>query len=449
MDVIKRGFKNAFRNSIRSFSIVLILGLSIGLALTMLIARGAVEEKIKSVQGSIGNTISVSPAGMRGFEGGGEPLTEEQASQISALEHVTTAIKTLSDRVTSENSSLTSAIEAGSLGKRFSENSGTPPSDAPTPTQNGTTQTRSFTPPITILGISDAENLESLLSSSSVSLTSGKIFDSNSNENVAIIGAALATKNNLSINSTFTAYEKPITVIGIFDAGNNFSNNQVVLPIKSLQALTDQVGEFTGMTITVDSITNIDSVTQRVEEIFGDAADVVNGSEQAKSTIEPLENIQSISTLSLFGSLIAGSVIILLTMMMIVRERRREIGVLKAIGANNLKVMAQFIVESLTLTLTATVVGVGIGFFASNPVTKLLVQNSISSSQPTQGSGMGRVARGMMSAAGAGIQNIQTNVGWDILLYGLGAALLIAIVGSAIPAWFISKVRPAEVMRAE
>jgi ABC-type lipoprotein release transport system permease subunit len=40
-------------------------------------------------------------------------------------------------------------------------------------------------------------------------------------------------------------------------------------------------------------------------------------------------------------------------------------------------------------------------------------------------------------------------VGFSILLYGLLAALLIAIVGTAFPAWLTAKVRPAEVMRTE
>jgi ABC-type antimicrobial peptide transport system permease subunit len=40
-------------------------------------------------------------------------------------------------------------------------------------------------------------------------------------------------------------------------------------------------------------------------------------------------------------------------------------------------------------------------------------------------------------------------VGWDVILYGLGAAVLIAIIGSGIASLFIAKIRPAEVMRVE
>ncbi len=67
MNVVSRGIRNAFRNAIRTVSIVIILGLSVGLSLTMLIAHQAVGDKITSVKASVGNTVSVSPAGVRGL----------------------------------------------------------------------------------------------------------------------------------------------------------------------------------------------------------------------------------------------------------------------------------------------------------------------------------------------------------------------------------------------
>jgi putative ABC transport system permease protein len=143
-------------------------------------------------------------------------------------------------------------------------------------------------------------------------------------------------------------------------------------------------------------------------------------------------------------------------MVMIVRERRREIGVIKAIGATNFKVMFQFMTEAITLTTMALVIGFAIGILAGNPITKLLVNNSTSSnnSQSFNGSGGGptviRTAnRGFLGGFHNSISNIHATVGWSIIVYGLLAALFIAIVGSAISSLIISKIRPAEVMRVE
>lgn len=456
MNVVSRGIRNAFRNSIRTFSIVVILGLSMGLALAMLVAHKAVGQKINSVKSSVGNTVSISPAGARGFEGGGEPLTDDMLAKVTKLEHVTSVNKTLNDRLTTENTNLQSGIDAGSLGRRNAGNSGqgvqfTPPPDPGAQSENSSQRlTRTFTPPVMVLGTSNPSDLASSLSGDSYKITSGKIFDASSTANEAVIGSSLATKNNLKVGSTFTAYSTNVTIIGIYDAGNTFANNQVVMPLAALQKLSSQTGAITSASLQVNSISNVDSVTSAVKSALGTSADVTNGAEQAKSSITPLENIQSISLYSLVGAIIAGAVIILLTMVMIVRERRREIGVIKAIGASNASIMTQFVVEAITLTGLGSIIGIGLGVVAANPITKLLVNNSTDSAAPRglrtfAGGGPGRALGGFRN----NLANIHTTVGWEIILYGLGAAIVIAIIGSTLASFAIAKVRPAEVMRTE
>jgi putative ABC transport system permease protein len=184
-----------------------------------------------------------------------------------------------------------------------------------------------------------------------------------------------------------------------------------------------------------------------VSSKLGSGADVTNGAEQAKTATMPLKNIQTISLYSLIGAVAAGAMILLLAMIMIVRERRREIGVIKAIGASNLKVVGQFMIEAVTLTLLGSIVGIVIGSVAAQPITTTLINNTTSNAA-SQSVGSGRGARGGFRALQS-LNDISTTVGWDIILYGLGGAVIIAIVGSAIAAFFIAKIRPAEVMRTE
>jgi putative ABC transport system permease protein len=457
MNVASRGIRNAFRNTIRSLSIVTILGLSIGLSLAMLLARQAVSQKIESVKASVGNTVSVSPAGVRGFEGGGEPLTETQLAKITSLSHVTGITKTLSDRLTTSDTDLESAVDAGSLGERFTSRNGqtfTPPAggfsqQGAADSDSSSTGTVSFTPPVTVLGTTAPTDLSTTQGGGTFSLKSGKVFVSDSSANVALIGSSLATKNSLKVGSTFTAYDTKITVVGIFDSGNDFSNNQVIMPLKTVQTLSDQAGDVTSATLTVDSVSNVASVTKAASTTLGSAADVTNESDQVKDSLEPLQNIQTLSLYSLIGAVVAGAVIILMTMIMIVRERRREIGVIKAIGASNVKVIGQFTSEALTLTALGGVVGIILGALAGNPITKMLVNNSSSTASNAASGPGGGFARATTRGIGRSFDNISASVGWDIILYGLGAALLIALIGSAFAAFFIAKVRPAEVMRAE
>lgn len=468
MNMLTRGARNAFRNITRTASIVVILGISIGLALAMLVAREAVTTKIETVKSSVGNTVSVQPAGARGFEGGGEPLTSTQAAELAALDHVSGTTETLSDRLTTDTSSLESAIDAGSLGQRNAARSGVgfqqPPSGGMPSGQRGSSDetsgdiTRTFTPPVTLVGTS---NPESSMSSDGETgeLTDGEVFAADSDARVAVIGQALAEKNELAVGDTFTAYDTDIEVVGIYDTGTEFGSNQVLMPLTTVQTLSDQQGELTSVTLTVDSVDNLTVVSDAAGKVMGESADVTDSASQVEEAVEPLENIQTISLYSLIGAVLAGAVIILLTMIMIVRERRREIGVLKAIGGSNLVVMGQFIVEAITLTLLGTVVGVAFGIAAASPITNTLVSSSNSSSTSSaemrpggEPGGMGGPGRGFDRASrslGQSVENIQTNIGWEILAYGVGIALVIAVLGSALASIFISKVRPAEVMRAE
>ncbi len=447
MNVVTRGMRNAFRNTIRTTSIVAILGLSIGLALAMLVARQAVNSKITSVKGSVGNTVTISPAGVRGFEGGGEPLTTSQIAEVAKLSHITSATQVLNDRLTDSNTNLQSAVDAGTLGRRFMRSAG-PTADGGVGGAKPVIITDGK-PPITINGTTTPTKL-STAQGGSFTLKSGKVFAADSTDNVALVGQSLATKNNLSVGSTFTAYGQTITVAGIFDAGNSFGNNQLIMPLKALQTLSDQKDQVSSATITVDSISNVESVSKAIQAKLGDKVDITNSADQVKESIAPLENIKTISTYSLIGAIVAGAVIILLTMVMIVRERRREIGVIKAIGASNTSIVGQFATEAVTLTGISAVFGIVLGAVAANPITKMLVQNSQSNTTMGMPSGGPRViGQGPIESVRGGFDNLSASVGWDIIVYGLAAALVIALVGSVIASYFIAKVRPAEVMRAE
>lgn len=456
MNAISRGIRNAFRNAIRTGSIIIILSISIGLIIAMLAARQAVSDKIEAVKSSIGNTISISPAGFRGFEGGGTGLTNDQVATIASVTHVSSVISSLSDRLqTDDTTDLESGVELGNLGNRARGNSGTNNSSNEA---NNTTDSNREMPggggnpmaSVTITGLSDTTTASSF-GGSTLTWDSGEAFDASADANNAVVGKLLAEKNDLKVGSTFTAYGKTLTVVGIYDAGTNFANNGVFISLKALQRLSDQSDTVTSVTAVVDSIDNLATTTTAIKEKLGsDTIDVTNNQEQADNSIAPLKSVQTISFYSLIGAIVAGSVIILLTMIMIVRERRREIGVMKAIGSSNTSIVGQFIVEAMTLTVCGLIIGLIVGIAASSPLADMLVSTSSSSTtQQMGGPGGGRMMSGGFGRGLQAVTDIQSTVGAATIAYGIGATLLIAILGSAIPALLISKVKPAEAMRSE
>jgi putative ABC transport system permease protein len=451
MGAVQRGVKNAFRNSIRTVSIVLILSISFALALVMLVSYQAAKQRIQSVSTQIGTTIDVRPAGSFGFGGGGNPLTNANVTTIKDTAHVTAVAAAVTDRLSnSSNSSfsrgtggttsLSSPISPGSLGRRFGGGGGfTPPAN--------------FTLPVTVTGTNDPLNAL-VYSATSVSLVSGSNINGSSSSDTALVGTDLAKKNNLVVGSTFTAYDKTFTVSGIFNAHSTFANAGFTVPLATEQTLSGISG-VTTVEVQVDNVAHVNSTVTALQNRLGSSvADVSSSQSNTSSTASSLNSVKTIALYSFIGALIAGAAILFMSMLMIVRERRREIGILKAFGSSNRGVVGLFVTEALTLTVLGAVVGSLVGIVLSNPILHVLVSSSSSS---TNGGGFGRFGFNPGSGprfGGVGfgrntLGQLHAVLGTNVAIFAVLAAIGIALVGSAVPAYFIAKVRPAEVMRSE
>lgn len=462
MNVVTRGIKNATRSPIKSGAIVLMFAISIALVLSMLVARGSVLAKIEEIKASAGTSVTISPAGVMGLMGGGDPLTAEQIETIQNTEHISSTTMTLSDQLGTDDSDLESSIELGAFGERQMRFEGESTQTMP----EGEAENAARPTPGSRISVTGTNDVNSAATDGGeLTLTAGEAFSADSTSNEAVIGTALAEKNELAVGDTFTAYGETITVIGIYETGSTFQDGGVIMPLATLQTLTDQADAVSSIVATVDSSDNVATVVSSLEASLGDDADITSDTERAESSVTSLQGIADLTLAGVIGAAAAGGVIVLLAMIMIVRERRREIGVMKAIGGSNAKIMGQFTVEGLTLTVFGAMIGILFGILVSGPMTTSLVSNSQESTATTQqsqgpGGGMGGGASGERpdfgGAVRGGFEQLNTNVTQitatltpQILFAAIGITALIAVLGSAIPAWLTARIRPAEVLRTE
>jgi putative ABC transport system permease protein len=454
MGTIRRGTRNAFRNSIRAVAVVAILGVSLSLALVMLVSYQAAKQRVSSLSQDVGTTITIRPAGFFGFGGGGTPLTVADVATIRSTPHVTAVAASVTDRLsntasassgfrrggTGGTTSLVSPIKPGFLGNRFGGGAGfTPPAN--------------FTLPVEVTGTDDPLN-PLVYGVTQVTLTSGTVIDGGSSARTALVGASLAAKNHLTVGSTFRAYDRTITVSGVFNARNTAANAGFTLPLKTLQALSGISG-VTQVNVEVDTVGDVASTTTALQGRLGTTvADVTSGQSNTAATASSLNSIETIALYSFVGALIAAATILLLSMLMIVRERRREIGILKAFGSSNGGVVGTFVTEALTLTAMSAVLGTILGLALANPILSALVKSQNSSGTGGLGRFAGAAPSGGFRFGGFGIRGntigqLHAVLGTNVALFAVLAAGGIALVGSAVPAYLIAKVRPAEVMRSE
>ena len=199
---------------------------------------------------------------------------------------------------------------------------------------------------------------------------------------VAVLGATTASDLGLdasSIGTTIQVGGLPFTVIGILQpkGGSGFQNpdDEVLVPLAavskyfvsgdSIRTIGVSVATDDQMAAATTAITAL--LRDRHELAATDAADF-----QVFNQTQLLDAASSISatlTLLLGGiasiSLIVGGIGIMNIMLVSVRERTREIGIRKAVGARGRDILAQFLIEALTLSLLGGVIGILLGLAVS------------------------------------------------------------------------------------
>ncbi|MCU1516002.1 MAG: multidrug transporter substrate-binding protein [Pseudarthrobacter sp.] len=486
MSVLARSVGNAFRNKVRTAAVVAVLAVAIGLALAMLVANQAVGAKVQELNASVGTVLTVNPAGGQGFEGGGEPLTSEQAATAAAVENVSSVVGTKALRLnnatqaaaqaaagtqggfgggqggpggqntTTLTTSLTAAVDAGTLGGR-NQASGT--------TGSTSTAQPARTLPITATGI--GAEMDSTGKALAITVGTG-LGDYTAESAAALLGTTLAEKNGLSVGSTFTINDQTFTVAGLFDAGTTFGNNALYVTLPSAQTLAELPGELSTMIVTVNSLENVDAAKTALQSALGtETADVTQG-QNLETAVSSLGSVKNISFIAFVAALGTAGLIILLIMVMLVRERRREIGVLKAIGAPNRTIGLQFVLEALVLVALGSAVGAAIASFASGGIASALISTNTTTTAATatgRGAAMAGAAGGAgMPGGGAGfpggqggplggasqlLTSVTASASPGVIAAGIAAVFGVAIIGALVPALLTARIRPIEVLRGE
>ena len=205
---------------------------------------------------------------------------------------------------------------------------------------------------------------------------------------VAVLGSTTATTLGLGagdLGSQISVGGLPFRVIGILQpkGGTGFQNpdDQVLVPIGAVQkyfvggdtvrTIGVSVSDPAQMTAASAAITTL--LRDRHALAATDTADF-NVFNQTQ-LLAAASSISATLTLLLGGiasiSLVVGGIGIMNIMLVSVRERTREIGVRKAIGARGRDILAQFLVEALTLSLLGGLIGIVIGLVVSAGIGQL------------------------------------------------------------------------------
>jgi len=201
---------------------------------------------------------------------------------------------------------------------------------------------------------------------------------------VAVLGSTTADDLGLGasgIGSEITIGGIPFEVVGILQAkgGTSFTSadDQVMIPVSALKQY------FTGASssgvrsigVSVATAGQMETVKAEITALLEERHKIASGGTDDFTVADQTQllstatSVYSLLTVLLAGvasiSLIVGGIGIMNIMLVSVRERTREIGIRKAIGAKNRDILLQFLVEALVLSILGGFIGIAVGLVAS------------------------------------------------------------------------------------
>jgi putative ABC transport system permease protein len=201
------------------------------------------------------------------------------------------------------------------------------------------------------------------------------IKDSDDNTN-SMIGRNVADALQLDVGDQFTVYyltnqfnesrlnENNLTVLGIIDT-QGYEDNQIFVNLQVAQNLTERYDKV--HTIQVSALCNACPVDTFAAEIM-DAipyAEARTVKQLVSAEMNILNKIEDMMFLIAIIALFASALGVMTTMTTSVIERKKEIGLMKSIGAENQKIITLFLTEATLIGILGGISGYGIGIMLS------------------------------------------------------------------------------------
>jgi putative ABC transport system permease protein len=393
-------------HKLRSFLTILGVVIGVGAVITLMaIGQGTQQRILSSIQGLGTNLLFISPGsqtvgGVRS-DGSAASLTINDAQAIQSDVPYVTAVAPYSQ--------ASAQLVYGSL--------------------NMSTRVTGITP--------DYQQVNNMVIADGDALTQ---YQYETAQRVAVIGANVKTNlfgDTAPVGEKLRVGKIVVQVIGVLESkGQSIMgsvDNAVLIPLTTLrQGFTQQRnarGEYivNAITISVDDQNNnaeaIGEITAILRQQHGlnesqDNDFTINSQQDIVATISQATNSLTLLLGAIAGiSLLVGGIGVMNIMLVSVIERTREIGIRKALGATNLDIWLQFLIEAAVLTLTGGVIGIGLGYGASY----------------------------LVNRTGA----ITTVISPEMIILAVSVSVGIGLFFGFYPAWNASRLSPVEAFRVD
>ncbi|MCI3986296.1 ABC transporter permease [Bacillus vallismortis] len=484
MNFIKRAFWNMKAKKGKTFLQLFVFTVICVFVLSGLTIQSAAQKSSELARQELGGSVTLQVDRQKQMEkqqDSGEkrsfestPIKVSDANKLAALDHVKSYNYINS---ASANAGNFDAIESSSSSNSSSSSSSSNTKNSQGGGQGGPQMVQAD---LSIEGVVSTALVDEFSDGDS-KITDGRaITKSDVGKKVTVVNETLAEENDISVGDSITiesATDEDTTVklkvVGIYkttssgdDQAQNFSflnpYNKLYTPYTATAALKgdDYKNTIDSAVYYMDDAKNMDAFVKAAKKtsIDFDTYTLNTNDQLYQQMVGPIENVASFSKNVVYLVSAAGAVILGLIVMMSIRERKYEMGVLMAIGEKRWKLIGQFLTEILIVAVIAIGLASVTGSLVANQLGNQLLSQQISSStdstqsangQNGQMPGGGRMGGGMFGHSSANadvIDSLNVAVSMNDMLVLGGIGIFIAIIATLLPSISVLRLHPKTIL---
>ncbi|MCU9612368.1 FtsX-like permease family protein [Caldibacillus lycopersici] len=438
MNFIKRAYKSTKVKMGRTVLLTLVFSAILIFILAGLIIQNASLKAIENASKSTGATVTLSTNIRNAFDRSDNSESDSEEGrpdpgsfQISPVELAIAEELASMDNVASYNYISSTSANAESF-------------DAITSTDESSSENSNSMPggrmagmllgDVTISGTSATDTLSAFTDGTNKLIEGVGLTDEDIDTNNVVIETNLAEANDLSVGDTIevtsTSDEEStieLTIVGIYESSATVDSRMMQMstlnPANTIYASYKVANTLKGE----DYENTVDSVVYTLEDpgqlqqfvqdaeaagLDTDAYMLQTNDQMYQQMLQPLENVGDFAEKIVLLVSVAGVVILSLIVILMVRERKHEIGVLLSLGEKRSKVISQFFVEMLIVLIVAIGIAGVSGKYVGNVIgEQLLAQETSTTSEVAamDGNGPGGAAAfgGRPQGGGGGFQSFR------------------------------------------
>jgi len=380
MNFINRALKYCWRQRLRNLLLLLTFTLLSTTVLIAISSEKAVEQGTKQIKETVGASVRIEldtnnqanygsaedfGNGASGYTYNGDFITEKIVDKISKLENV-----------------------IGYNAKSSEGYWGVPKSFSPFPAM---VTEGLATPYQAVLNSS----LDTRFLNGTYKLEEGRHIKADDSY-VALISKELADKNNLSVGDNIefiTETDIDITdttfkIIGIFSGTEGTSKSAITpsdipanlgyIDMNSLSELYDSEGyDFLDVyTHTPEEAKELMETIKNLPEVKGKTFTFNLNSEDFDLVSTPLSSFGSMVDTTVFVLTLIGVFIVVLLLVLWTRGRKKEIGILLAVGRCKVEIVGQFLTENILITFLSMIVSAGLSITSADKIGAYIIQKA-------------------------------------------------------------------------